>query len=91
MSTSTDGRWRKYSTVRKVDREKVSLTAYLLTKQEDDFTPARVKHASISAFKARVLSDAKDVACGFGMEVNELLALTFKDAFAENLFPRRNW
>ena len=91
MSSSTDGRWTKFTTTRKVDSNKITLASYLPKKKEEDITPARIRYADISSFKARVLRDAKDVACGLGMEVNKLLALAFKDASDENLLSKRNW
>jgi len=56
-----------------VDADKISLAAYLPQKERDNFTPARIKYASISSFKARVLSDAltEDV------EIHSLLAVAF--------------
>jgi hypothetical protein len=81
-STSANGRWTKFSTIRSVDGNphKISLAAYLPQNQEDSFTPARIKYASISSFRERVLSDAEDVACGLRMEIHSLLGLTFGDS-----------
>jgi len=76
-----------------VDADKISLAAYLPQKERDNFTPARIKYASISSFKARVLSDAltEDV------EIHSLLAVAFGDsagptnAFHKELLLERNW
>ena len=87
----------KYTTNRHVGREKIYLTAYLpLGEEEKNFMPARIKFASISSFRARVLRDAKDVACGLGMEIQSLLqvALTFESSNAlhkELLLLERSW
>ena len=66
-----------------VGHEKISLAliAYLSQQEENTFTPAwiRFKSASIASFKARVLSDAEDVACGLGMDIQSLLRLTLAD------------
>ena len=87
----------KYTTNRYVDDHKIYLTAYLpLLEEENNFIPAKIKFASISSFRARVLRDAKDVACGLGMEIHSLLqvALTFESSSAlhkELLLLERTW
>jgi hypothetical protein len=97
MSTSTDGTLTKYTTTRRVDGDKISLAAYLSQKEEDNFTPAKIKFASLSSFKERVLSDAEDVACGLGIGIYSLLAVAFGDsagpsnAYRKELLKERNW
>ena len=84
MSTSSDGRLTKYSTTRSfpvdVGRENISLAAYLPQQEVDTFIPARIKFASITSFKSRVLSDAEDVARGLGVDIHSLLGLTLADS-----------
>ena len=60
--------------------ENISLTAYSLQREKDTFTPARIKFATIASFKARVLSDAEDVASRFGMDIHSLIDITFADS-----------
>lgn len=78
MTVSEDERLTKYTTTRCLDGDKISLAAYLLSEKLDDFTPAKIKYASISSFIARVRSDAEDVARGLSMEMHSLLAVAFK-------------
>ena len=83
ISTSSDGRLTRYSTSRKMPvndghkLENISLTAYSPQKEKDTFTPARIRFATIASFKARVLSDAEDVASRFGMDIHSLIDITF--------------
>ena len=98
MSISKDETLTKYTTTRRVDGDKVCLAAYLPLNEEDQdtFTPARIKYASIFSFKARVLNDAEEVACGLGMEIHSLFAVTFGDSAGTedslcNELLERNW
>ena len=57
--------------------------------------PARIKFTSIASFKARVLSNAEDVACGLRLEIHPLLSLAFSDSACslnkESFFGWTRW
>lgn len=101
MSSSSDktSSLIKYTTTRWVAGGKISLTAYSSLPQNDSeqiyFIPAKKKYASISSFETRILNDAKDVACGLGMEIHSLLLVTYKKFLGslpkELLLSERTW
>ena len=94
ISTSSDGRLTRYSTSREMPvndghkLENISLTAYSLQRERDTFTPARIQFATIASFKARVLSDAEDVASRLGMDIHSLIDITFADSAGSLFFGR---